>query len=63
MIKEIIESCELIEDQDDINELIEYCESNKEETIDDKKDECELTNNKEVEMIRHQKVEDINMLK
>ena len=63
LVKEIIESCELIEDQEDINELIEYCELNKEETIDDKKDECELINNQEVEIIRHQKVEDINMVK
>ena len=35
----MIESCELIEDQEDINELIEYCELNKEETINDQNDE------------------------
>ena len=68
LIKEIIESCKLIEDQEDISELIEYCELNKEETIDDQKDKnCEIIDeiikDKKIKTIRHQKVEDINMLK
>ena len=66
-----VECCELIEDQkvhyyglinDQKDELIENVESS--ELIDDQKDECcEIIEHKKVEIIRHQKVEDINMLK
>ena len=51
---------ELINDQK--GELIENVESS--ELIDDQKDECwEIVEHKKIEIIRHQKVEDINMLK
>ena len=53
LIKEMIASCELIEDQEDINKLIEYFELTKEETIE----------NKKIEIIEDNKVEDIRMPK
>ena len=59
-----VECCEIINDQKD--ELIENIEPS--ELINDQKHECcelidEIIEHKKISIIRHQKVEDINMLK